>query len=172
MDWLRSLKLLFIWNHAKGCREAMKLSYKKHFGLFLDGKAPETVNSAHGAGLYGALGTRYKASGIPFWEGDIWPQLVPFQIMNEKIGMEALAEYAVYQEKPEDAELKWLKEMVNKAFSSDEFKSSKTHRITAMMGLQRNAPWCELLDPDVREFLEKDAAYITSEIEKGTWDID
>lgn len=175
MNWLRVIKLwLFNWDHVKGCREAMKLSYQKHYELAVSGEIPVDT-SPHRVALAGALGSRYMAYrtwGLPA-PNDVlvYPNLAPFLSMDENVGIKALTEYVLYQEKPEVANLKWLKEVINRIFRSDEFKSSKGDRTFAMSGLINNVPWCELLEPDVKEFLEKDAVYITGEIEKGTWDI-
>ncbi len=176
MDLLRVIKIwLFNWDHVKGCREAMKLSYKKHYELAASGKIPVDT-SPHRVALAGALGSRYMAYrtwGLPAPNDVlIYPNLVPFLLMDENIGIQALTEYVLYQEKPEAANLEWLREVVNRAFRSNAFKSSRGGRTFAMSGLTNNVPWCELLELDVREFLEKDAAYIEAEIENGTWDID
>jgi len=45
----------------------------------------------------------------------IWPILAPFLLMDEAEAVEALAEYAVFEEKPDLARAAWLREQINRA---------------------------------------------------------
>lgn len=164
-------KLFFNMNNAEGCREAMRLAYKKHYRSYEEGKIPQCT-SAHNAGLSGALSTRYMAWGIPVDSGGIWAELSPFLAMDEDVAVEALAEYVVSQEKPGDANREWLKTLINDAFRSGAFSSSKMKRIFAMHGIMKGVPWCEFLEEDVSELLIKDAEYISDQIAKGAWSED
>ena len=115
MGWF---KLLLNGNNAEGCREAMRMSYKKHLRLALRGIAP-SCDSPHHIGLYGALCTRHMTYGMhisPSMEPELWAELAPFLLMSETDAVESLAEYVVYKELPREAKVPWLRKIINDAF--------------------------------------------------------
>jgi hypothetical protein len=103
------LKLLLNASSAEGVREAMRMSYKKHFRRAMLGKGrPGT--SPHQMALYGAMGTRYMTRGQEPAEAVIWAEVAPFMKLERSEGIEALAEYVVFQERPAEARVDWLTE--------------------------------------------------------------
>jgi hypothetical protein len=105
-------------NNAEGIRETMRMSYDKHLKLAQNGKIPLNGETPHRTALYGALGSRFRVSGVPvdnvIAEALIWADLMPFLYLDSDIGREALAEYVVYKEMPKDAKISWLTTLVQK----------------------------------------------------------
>lgn len=157
MGWF---KLLLNSNNAEGCREAMRMSYKKHLRQG-QRMVLHADTSPHHVGLYGALSTRYKSAGMPVVEMVIWAELAPFLLMKETDAVESLAEYVVYKERPLEAKVSWLKKLINDAFqmvpSSEE---SSAYMELAPMGMINQVAWCNLLDPDIRSAIEEKARKI------------
>jgi hypothetical protein len=98
---------------ADGCREAMRLSYQKHLRGANQGIGPKDGTPPYWVGLYGALATRYKSYGVSVSEREIWQELVPFLLMTEQEAPEALAEYVLYKERPNEARVPWLQNLLN-----------------------------------------------------------
>jgi hypothetical protein len=105
-------------NNAEGIREAMRMSYNKHFKLAMNGKIPLNNTTPHRIALYGALASRFRLSGVPVdnvtAEALIWADLLPFLYLDQHTACEALAEYVVYKEMPKDAKISWLTTLVQK----------------------------------------------------------
>lgn len=102
--------------------------------------------TAHQMGLYGALGSRYVVRGAQVVEVVIWADLTPFMAMNEPEAVEALAEYAVYQENPAGAK-SWLRKVINDALLAA-LSSKDSEKWGAMMvgALVNECAWCSLLE--------------------------
>lgn len=162
IGWLKSFIRSFT---AEGCREAMRQSYRKHYDLAQQGLAP-TDSSPHHAGLFGALGTRYKLrdvlarGGIP--DVVLWPELTPFLLMSQEDSVEALAEYVLWQERPAAARTEWLAQKINKALRT-ESTSEDSPRQAASYALINKLGWCELLDPENKKILSREAKQILGE---------
>jgi len=142
-------KLLFNANNSEGCREAMRMSYRKH----LNSARQKAEQNAHHIGLFGALGSRYRITGMYFNEAEVWGELTPFLFMDEADSIEALAEYAVYKEKryPDyDAKASWLKKLINEALE----KGVRDRKIFNSDTISRFA-WYDLVDFDVKYKLKK-----------------
>jgi len=101
---------------AEGIRDAMRWSYEKHHELAVETGLSPAGREPWQLALYGALSTRYLASGIPvdnsIAECLIWADLLPFLYLEQDIAREALAEYVVYKEMPRDARISWLTTLV------------------------------------------------------------
>lgn len=158
MGWL---KLLLNAGNAEGCREAMRMSYKKHLRGARQGMVSDADTSPHYAGLYGALASRYKVLRMPMMEVVIWAELVPFLLMRETEAVEALAEYVVYKERPSEAKVSWLKKLINDALRTAP-ACAESPRTMAPMGMINQAAWCELLHPDIKSAIEDEAQRIAS----------
>jgi hypothetical protein len=103
-----------LFGGADGARDAMRVSYFKHRRLAEQGRAPTfTSDPPHYLGLYGALGTRYKARLQAFDEAGLWIELAPFLLIREAEAVEALAEYVLWKEGHKDARVRWLREVIN-----------------------------------------------------------
>lgn len=104
-------------NNAEGIREAMRMSFDKHYKLALEGSIGQgDVEPLHGA-LFGALASRYLLSGVPntgTTEVLCWAELGPFLWLDGTTAREALAEYVVYKERPADARIGWLEAVVKR----------------------------------------------------------
>lgn len=135
---------------ADGIRETMGESYNKHVRLAMQGRSP-TQDPPHVVGLYGALGTRYLSRGTRVAERELWGELMPFLAMEEADAVEALAEYVVFQERPEDARTIWLKGMINSALKAPKNEASIE---LATAGLVNRVAWCSLLEPDTLTAIE------------------
>lgn len=138
-----------LFGGADGCREAMRESYDKHVRVAR--QEGTEASSPHVAGLYGTLGTRYIARGMPVTEVILWGELAPFLVMKEAEAVEALAEYVVFQERPKDARVTWLKEALNSALRSCR-DTSRT--AMAVAGLINQVAWCALLEPHTMKAIE------------------
>lgn len=134
---------------AEGCREAMRESYEKHVRKAKQERIKESP--PHEAGLHGALATRYLARGTPAKEILLWGELAPFLAMKEAEAVEALAEYIVFQERPKEARVAWLKEAINSALCSC---SANSRIALAAGGLINQVAWGALLKPETRGAIE------------------
>lgn len=143
-------KLFTNMNNAEGIREAMRMSYDKHFDLVRSGQLPANGAPHHHIGLFGALGTRYQLRGVGVTEIVIWGSLAPFLAMSAKEGVNALAEYVVLQERPVDAKRAWLCVAINRALRRN---LDENLLMLAHIGLDNRVLWCELLEDDVRDLL-------------------
>lgn len=143
-----------IFGGADGCREAMHESYAKHVQVARQGKAGvANIDDAHYVGLYGALGSRYRVRGHAVSEAEIMAELAPFCAMgNEQQAIEALAEYVLYQEGRSEARIEWLSWCINSALQA----CKEEHWLgLAAMGLINRVKWCDLLNPEMRNVLER-----------------
>ena len=164
------LKSLFN-RRAEGCRKAMLLSYEKHFHLAREGSLtvpPDT--SPHFAGLYGALGTRYVALGMPLNELIVMAELGPFQLMSEEDAPLALAEYVVYKEQPKQARISWLKTLINNAFRTPKIPDGlPPERVSYFLGsIVNHVAWHDLLDADVMKTIDKQTQNLDSDLNEDT----
>lgn len=141
-----------LFGGAEGCREAMRESYQKHFQLAQAGQISFFDQSPHSLGLYGALGSRYRAWGRPINEAIIWSELTPFLLMGQSGGIEALAEYAVFQERPNEARTGWLRDRINVALRSCHDDSLMA---AAALALMNRVAWCALLEPSTLRVIEQ-----------------
>lgn len=152
---------------AEGCRDAMRLSYAKHRALSIS--SGENEHNAHYAGLFGALGTRYKTreligyktlrllpSGV-IPDVVLWPELAPFLMMNEEESVEALAEYVLWQEKPRKSRNKWLSEKLKAAVALGMSDPESMVVLCAESAIINQFPWLELLDDDLVTRIERKA---------------
>lgn len=146
-----------IWNlmfgGADGIREAMMQAYQRHYDGRRQGKGAGG-DSPHAAGLYGALATRYTASRKPMPEVAIWAELTPFLLMPKEMAPKALAEYIVYQSKPDKADVLWLTEVVAQALKKLTAPKSldddlRGYLASTVAALEMEAPWSQLLKPDI-----------------------
>lgn len=140
-----------LFGGAEGCREAMCESYQKHVQLARAGKITFFDQSPHSLGLYGALGSRYRALGRPINEAIMWSELTPFLLMDQSDSVEALAEYALFQERPNEARTGWLKDRINLSFRSHHDESVIAATSIALMN---EVAWCDLLEPAVLRLIE------------------
>jgi len=142
------LKKLF--GGADGIRETMCDAYEKNLRRAEDGEIP-LIETPHSHGLYGALSTRYKARLKSVPEVVIWFELCPFLLMKKNEAVEALAEYVVYKERPSNARVTWLKELVNSSISLCE---NDEQMAVAVGGFLNKVAWCALLDQETKKTIE------------------
>jgi hypothetical protein len=130
---------------ADGCRDAMRAAYKRHRRTAE--QAPPEGLLPHWVGLYGALGSRYLTRGGGVNEAQLWVELVPFLLMEpESRAVEALAEYALYQESRNLANVGLLKRALNEAIG-DHAVGADEAVITMLDALRTYQPeWLALLD--------------------------
>ena len=102
---------------AEGIREAMLNSYRKHFEL-AQARGTPSGTSAHEAGLYEALATRYLTGFQQVAEPVVWAELTPFLRLQHDVGVSALAEYVVYKEMAKQARTDWLRQVINEGLRS------------------------------------------------------
>jgi hypothetical protein len=150
----------FFKSFPEGCREAMRLSYEKHYELARTGSLPMNMEP-HQAGLIGALGTRYKVRGVlPSYEHVLWVELAPFLLMSKEDSVEALTEYVLWQEQPSAAKRTWLAIKINKALSGVPSTDDNSYRSFAPIAFLNNVRWCELLDPETKSMLSCEATQL------------
>jgi hypothetical protein len=154
MGWLKALLNI---NKPEGCREAMRLAYARNLKQLsvrpADVGTPLEARTPHRLAMYAALYTRHRVRREPANEALIWPILAPFLLMDDAEGVEALAEYAVLEEKPDLARVAWLRERINRALFKlpDAGKGVKTLTGMALTYSRESVAWLELLDADVEK---------------------
>lgn len=118
---------------AEGTRTAMRHAYQNSKEMAREsGHVPPprdmpegtTGPPVHQFGLYGALASRYMATGVdPETVNDrsisLWVELNPFRYLDREAAVEALAEYVVWKESSEDfpwtaddVRVDWLREKI------------------------------------------------------------
>lgn len=154
----------------EGCRRAMRQSYQQHYDLALRGATP-TTSDAHDAGLFGALGTRYKLTGVfrapGFPDVVLWPELAPFLLMSQADAVEAVAEYVLWQERPSAARTDWLARKINEALRNKP-SSEDSPRHFASAAFINQVRWCDLLDTENRKALSREAEQLSREENRNT----
>ena len=136
MSWIDRLR-----GGPQGIREAMQLSYERHLRTALrPGRA--VVDSPHRIALYGALASRYRTRGISPLEPELWAELAPFVSMTpDALAVQALAEYVVYQELPDDARQEWLRRVVEQEIATTRGEV----RDPFLAGRRLNVAWQRLI---------------------------
>jgi hypothetical protein len=146
------LKLLRNANNAEGAREAIRMSYLKHYRM-----AEQQGIEPHSTGLYGALASRRKAAGQFRGEPVVWAEVAPFLSMPPELGREALAEYVVCLERPAEGRIGWLKDQINNFLATPyDSKQAAEARQVAAMSLAPMAPmlpWAQWLREEVGKSL-------------------
>lgn len=127
------------FDRAETCRDAMRKSYAKHFKHAIQNRM-----EPHTFGLYGALSTRYKVTGIRVTEDMLITELAPFFAMNAETAIEALAEYVVLREMKVEAREQWLTSQINDALRTT---PDKGFQCTALNAYHENVLWSYMLDP-------------------------
>ena len=119
----------------------MQLSYERHLRTALrPGRA--VVDSPHRIALYGALASRYRTRGISPLEPELWAELAPFVSMTpDALAVQALAEYVVYQELPDDARQEWLRRVVEQEIATTRGEV----RDPFLAGRRLNVAWQRLI---------------------------
>jgi hypothetical protein len=120
----------------------------------------------HHAGLFGALGTRYKVRGVlrnpGFPDVVLWGELAPFLLMSKEDSVEALAEYALWQERPSAAKKDWLARKINSALSTKP-SSEDSPRSLASLAFINNVSWSKLLFAETRLTLSQESEELSRE---------
>ena len=101
-------KLLTNLNNAEGTRESMRMAFDKGIS-----RAGGDVKR----GLFEALASRWKVGGVPInemTETMIWVELTPFLHLPRNEARTAIAEYVVYKERPAEANIAWLTQVVQR----------------------------------------------------------
>lgn len=136
-------------NNADDIREAMRMSYDKHYKLAESGQIAAPDTSAAHCALYGALATRYQTAGQAPAETLLWAELAPFLGLSDADGREYLAEYIVYRESPGQAKEQDLRAKVNDSLKAAD---SEVQSMAAIALLQEVA-WGQLVDERTRTAL-------------------
>lgn len=82
---------------ADGVREAIRRSYRIYRDRLVWQELPDGM-TLHAASLYGALAARYAVARCQVSEICLLAELAPFVQLPEFVGVEMLAEYAVFKE--------------------------------------------------------------------------
>jgi len=137
-------------NNAEGIRETMRMSYSKHLKLAKRGDIPIHDTTPHKIALWGAMGSRFRVSGVPvdnvLAEAIIWADILPFLYLDEKIACEALAEYVVYKEMPKNANISWLTIIVQQGCKIGETQHYEQYDALSAIAEANNVVWRLLLE--------------------------
>jgi len=149
------LQTLHSFFHRTGPREQVRRSYAEHCvrSSLPIGTPP------HRAGLHGALRDSHVQRGQPVRELYLWAELTPFLLMSEETACKALAEYIVYQDVPQSAQVSWLAQVINAALRLPAL-SKDSPRVMASLAMIKNVAWCDLLETDVRRTIEAEAEHV------------
>jgi hypothetical protein len=138
-----------------GTREQVRRSYAEHC---VHSSLP-VGTPPHRAGLYGALRDSHVQHGRPAHALYLWAELTPFLLMSEETACAALAEYIVYQDLPQSAQVSWLAQVINAALRLPAL-SKDSPRTMAPLAMIKNVAWCDLLEAYVRRTIEKEAEQV------------
>lgn len=135
------LKLLLNLGNADGIREAMRISYKR-------ARSSDRISmSPHVHAMVAALGSRYVVNGLLPPEDALWEECAPFlAFRDEEVAIAALSEYVVYKERPFDAKVDRLKEVLSRGMSELSAADSGI-RGAAVAGFRAGYAWVHLLNP-------------------------
>ena len=135
--------------NAEGIREAMRMSFDKHYSL----GQRKTADTPLAIALFGAMGSRYRTRGLPAdgeAETAIWGDVVPFLCLDKNTAREALAEYVVYKERPREARIAWLTQIVQKGHRASLGKEG--FRELGEMAQANGVPWLLLVEGRGEEY--------------------
>jgi hypothetical protein len=144
---LQDIKEVFVSDY---CRYQIVKLYRQHAAVV--GPAGSTDINAFSGPHCDALLRTYKAqgasSGASFSHAHMQAELLPFFLMDANIGPKALAEYIIFKKNPKRAEAVWLKEEINRAFSSaSTWNQQLQSALTQAVAIK--APWLQLIEDDV-----------------------
>jgi len=143
-----------LFGGPEGIRETTRESYREHRRT---AQGPHSL-SAHERGLYGALTSHYAAERPPRPEIQIWTELIPFLLMDEEEGVEALAELVVGEELPLEARTAWLGDRIRWAIRERLATANESLRSGAARALrQGHRPWLAFLTPTEKEVILESA---------------
>jgi len=171
---------------SEGIRNAMKNAYEKGFKLaghnMTELELAEGI-TPHEKGLHHAFRSRKIVRrmwrGEKFSENVIYAELLPFMLMDELDAVDALAEFAVFQEMPNEANMPFLRRLINQALSKPIPDSMSFQKILAETestgGIDtislaafcfiNECTWIYLLDSPLYEEIEKKAIILLEDIE-------
>ena len=129
---------------AEGIRDAIRKSYEKHYELAQQGKLPTSADDPHYAGLFGALGSRYRLQG-KYSEQMVFLEVIPFWRLDHSTGKEAIAEYVVYMESPRDARRDWLSSQIKEGLRKLASEKGDTSDGILMVAQVAGVKWLELV---------------------------
>ena len=139
----------------EGGYRAIQASYDKHYSLALKQRI-EPVSM----GLFGALGSRYKLRGKFINDMVHMVEIVPFMMMDDHVRVEALADYLMADEIPDQIDIGRLKDRINNAFRNSNAESAEDSYkllIASMPYLQGSGiRWFAWLDTENSEKLRQD----------------
>jgi len=147
MGWL---KMLCNLNNAEGVREAMRMSYEKHFDLARRGQIGSSDDNPHHNAVGGAMWTRMQVRGQATWEHLSYAEALPFMFLDPKEGREAVAEYAVAVERPAEAKIGWLKQMIEKGCRAGQ--PQEMFRTFFTMAKLNQASWLALVPAEIQDW--------------------
>lgn len=139
-----------------GIRAAMHLSYEKHLKKALSGKIGVETDPPHSTAMFGALGTRNKVSGYPVNEPYIWIELSPFLELEAQLGVEALADYAVWRELPNELTEPQLENLAN-TINGGLLQMLKKKHPALQIAIRPDfaIPWASLISKQTRTSVNK-----------------
>jgi len=130
---------------ANGCRKAMTAAYEKH----RRSSRGETAQERHYDGLFGALASRIRTRCPSMPDMAVLESVVPFMAMtDDRIAVETLAEYALFQEAPTLANVSFLRNTVEETFAGT-FRVNEAVITLLTIALNKNSPpvWLRFLQP-------------------------
>ena len=139
-----------LFGGPEGTRKTVRESYQHHRRT---ANGPHSL-SAHERGLYGALASHYGAERPPRPEIQIVTELIPFFLMDENEGVDALAELVVQEELPLEARSVWLGERIRWAIRERLPVASEAMRGGAARALrQGHRPWLAFIGAEEQEVI-------------------
>jgi len=145
MGWFKRL-----FGGPAGVHETIRESYDEHRRT----SQSADPHTAHARGLYGALERWYLDEHAPRPEIQIWTELVPFLLLDEAEGVEALAELLVLHDMPLEARSAWLGERVRWAIRERLPDATDFLRGAAARALRQGyRPWLAFITEVEREVI-------------------
>ena len=109
--------------------------------------------SPHIVGLAGAMEVRMRVSGLDPSPTDLWYEIVPFALIADpEVGVEAIAEYAVYVERTSDTKLGELRAALNLWIKKSRPEDKLVELLTKPICEQKR--WWALIDEDTRQHID------------------
>jgi hypothetical protein len=164
------LKIFRNFNNAEGRREGIRVAYRKGYRA-----AQRQGVTPHQNALFSALNACWETKNYRPNEALLSAEIAPFACMAPEVGREALAEYLVCIERPEEGRIGWLREQLNSAlttpYDSQEARYALDDAAKCISFFGSDLLWIGMLQDEVLQSLREHAREFDAAQEEGVADL-